>query len=116
VGRVEAHRGGEFGQQSGDGTGLSLATPGAQHDYRGVAPGQGQRGVVEARQPWLQGGVQATLIVAAHGHQLPAGGEFFHLHRGVLEFGLARNRIVAGRVRALTPRPDMKRPPQCIGT
>jgi hypothetical protein len=32
-----------------------------------------------------------TLInVAAHGDELPAGGEFLHLYRGMLEFGLAR--------------------------
>ena len=92
--RVETHCGGEFRQQFRRGYCAVGGAPGAQHDHRGFAPGKGQRGMVETAEPRLQGRVQIALVVAAHGHQLPACGELFHLHRGVLEFRLAGDWIV----------------------
>lgn len=56
-------------------------------------PGRRQVGVVEARQPGVKGGRKAAVVVAAQGHQLPGGGELLHLHGGVLELGLARDRV-----------------------
>ncbi len=95
--RIEAHCGGEFPQQFRRRHGTTGGAPGAQHDHRGLASGEGQRGMVEAGQPGVQGGMQAAsavaTLVAAHGHQLPAGGELFDLHRRVLEFWLARHGI-----------------------
>ena len=72
-----------------------------------IAPAnsRGRRSPFRAAPPsGVQRAAAFATRVAAHRHQLPAGGEFLDLHRGVLEFGLFGGGAVRGRSQCIDAR------------